>query len=106
MIPEDGEDKLNSMDMLGSFPENRIKPSESNDNSVSSKEIENDVNQNYWELLDKAAKNTEINNMSALERLGYVTGTVSKTLSDTKDELIDEPVKGFWDGFKKAQDKN
>ena len=43
MIPEDGEDKLNSMDMIGSFPENRIKPSESNDNSVSSKDIENDV---------------------------------------------------------------
>ena len=43
MIPEDGEDKLNSIDMIGSFPENRIKPSESNDNSISRDQIENDV---------------------------------------------------------------
>lgn len=41
MIPEDGENALGSMDMIGSFPDR--KPNESNDGSVTKEQIENDV---------------------------------------------------------------
>ena len=43
MIPEDGENTINSMDMIGSFPDNSRRVKDSNNDSVSKDQIENDV---------------------------------------------------------------
>ena len=77
MIPEDGENTIQSMgDMIGSFPDHSKRGDESNDNSVSKEQIENDA------LLKKSRKSTMQKPKNSVNKLSVIDEREDREMDD------------------------